>query len=47
MAMSRQERNLTRMAVSWVQIREKKGRLFSDGLFYLGIGILGVKGEVL
>ena len=46
MAMSRQERNSTRMAVSWGQIREK-GRLFSDGLFYLGIGILGVKGEAL
>lgn len=34
------------MAVSLVQIKIK-GRLISDGLFYLGIEILGVKGEVL
>ncbi|WMC00993.1 hypothetical protein [Inovirus D_HF3_19] len=32
--------------MSWVLIK-KKGRLFSDGLFYLGIGILSVKGEAL
>ena len=47
MAMSRQERNLTRMAVSWVQIREKKRSFVFRRPFYLGIEFLGVKGEVL
>lgn len=40
------EKNSVRVAVLLVQIKNK-GRLFSDGLFYLGIGILGVKGEAL
>lgn len=46
MAMSKPEKNSFQVAVSLVQTR-LKGRLFSDGLFYLGIGVLGVKGEVL
>lgn len=40
------EKISVRMAVSWGQIRSE-GRLFSDGLFCLGIGVFGVKGEGL
>ena len=46
MAMWRPVKNSARMAV-WLVQTKRKGRLFSDGLFYLGIGILGVKGEAL
>lgn len=44
--MSRLGKNLGKMAVLLVQIRKKRS-FVSDGLFYLGIGVLGVKGEVL
>jgi len=44
--MSKLAKNLVRMAV-WLAQTNRKGRLFSDGLFYLGIEFLGVKGEVL